>query len=329
MGAAEELNSKLVSFREPEPNGRTSQQRLLEYCSTVLSSVERMHFDYKEKRDRRLAKLDPVDQVNVAVTLSGFANSVGGVAIWGIDDGSLQPKPIANIRDFAASIQKAAPLWTDPPVLGIVTTWIPSDVDPEQGFALLYVPESLLPPHRVILKDQAVQNRYFVRSGEAFVVASHAQLEDMFGRRPKPLLQLNPTVTYKTVGADIMLDVLLGIENTGRGVARAPFLTVRVEPPYEVAPHGIDGMDHFGLDPLPTAPELKESCFGASSDRVIHPGVVLDVARLRVTYPNSQTPMGAPELLMVYKLAAEGVQAVERRLHMTSHDIFLAIGKAR
>ncbi|HKI52789.1 MAG TPA: ATP-binding protein, partial [Anaerolineales bacterium] len=234
MDQAEELFVKLQSFK--------NSKEFLEYCNQVLGTVERIHVDFKEKHDRRIPKLEDNDKKNLAKAMSGFANSGGGVLIWGIEDKTLKAKPIAEIQQFMQNLLQLAPQVTDPIARDIDGYWIVSNSKSGEGFGILFIPESLLPPHRVILKNKEVQNNYFMRSGNSFIVASHTMLEDMFGRRPKP----DPVMTWRVEhagrgGKYENFMVILSIENKGRGTAKSPFLSVTVHEPYTIYRYGIDG----------------------------------------------------------------------------------------
>ena len=189
MSAAETIFDQIKGFRTT-PAGKTPHQRLTDYCTRVLGAVERFHVDFKEKGDRRTAVLDDDDKKNLAKAISGFANSAGGVLIWGVEDNSLSERPLSSVEDVTSRMLELAAHVTEPSVIGVDGDWVPADSGNGEGFAIIYVPESDQPPHRVILKQQKLQNNYYVRSGNSFVVASHTQLEDMFGRRPHPKLEL-------------------------------------------------------------------------------------------------------------------------------------------
>ncbi len=89
-----------------------------------------------------------------------------------------------------------ASMITDPPVPGVDGAWIRSEIT-DKGFCFIYIPESPLPPHRVLLKsDPKINGHYYQRTGDSFNIALHTQLEDMFGRRPKPKLELSMQPTF-------------------------------------------------------------------------------------------------------------------------------------
>ncbi len=324
MDSASELYEKLVSFKQPDDSGDSAQSRLIEYCTQVLGAIEHMHVDFKEKRDRRDSKLADHDKRNLAKAVSGFANSGGGVLIWGIEDKTMSPRPITDVKHFVASLLQLAPQVTDPVVLDIDGDWMPSDAGSgQEGFGVILIPESLLPPHRVILNHKDIKNHYYVRSGESFLAASHTQLEDMFGRRPKPKLALSTKVVISGhAGKTYHLYVILGIENKGRGSAKSPFLSVKVYPPYQISQYGIDGNTHFGLRALTSSIGSENDKYGSSADAVIHPGVVHDVTAVKVKIDVSQPQYEVLELAVDYQIAAEGISPVEGRKVMQGSELW-------
>lgn len=322
MDSAKELFEKLRSFK----GAKSPQQALLEYCTHILGSIERLHVDFKEKHDRRDANLADDDRKNLAKAVSGFGNSSGGVLVWGIEDKTLSPKPIAHVDSFVSSILQIASQITDPIVPGIDGDWIRSNDRKEQsGFGFILIPESLLPPHRVIMNHPRVKDHYYIRTGNSFVVASHTQLEDMFGRRPKPNLLLSTRIVRSSrIGSKHNLKVILGIENRGRGTAKSPFLAVKVHRPYDVDSYGIDGNRNFGLRELTNSVGSKEKRYGASTEVVIHPGIIHDVTSVNVQI-DVATPKEAeavPNLVVDYKIVAEGVTPVEGQKIISGAELF-------
>jgi len=172
VNSAKELFKRLTSFKKVDSSGQTPEQKFLDYCNRVLGSVERLHIDFKEKSNRSYASLEDADRKNLAKAISGFANSGGGVLIWGIQDKTLSPKPITDIQLFVSSVLELAPQVTDPVVENIDGDWLQSDDSAgKDGFGLILIPESLLPPHRVLLNFHGIKNNYYLRTAGAFVEA--------------------------------------------------------------------------------------------------------------------------------------------------------------
>jgi len=326
MDSARELFQELKNLKKAETPSQSPEQILLRYCRDVLGDIERLHVDFKEKSDPSHEKLEEDDKKNLARAISGFANSGGGVLIWGIKDKDISPKPIKNIKLFITSILVLAPQVTDPVVEGIDGDWIPSDPPAtEVGFGLVLIPESSLPPHRVLLKSKGIQNHYYLRSGTDFLIATHTQLEDMFGRRPQPKLTLHARITKGLSKSDGIwsLYVILGIENEGRGTAKAPFLSVEIEPPYGVYEFGLDGNGHFGLEKVTSSRGTKDTKYGSSADVVIHSGIVHEVTVVAVPADRlHKTPNGIQDLRIHYKIAAEGITPVEGHYTLNKEQLY-------
>lgn len=317
MNSAKELFQRLTSFKKVDNSGKTPEEKFLDYCHRVLGSVERLHIDYKEKSNRNQPGLEDADRKNLAKAISGFANSSGGVLVWGIQDKTLSPKPITDVQLFVSAVLELAPQVTDPVVENIDGDWIQCDASTgKAGFGLIMIPESLLPPHRVILSSQGIKNNYYIRTGSSFVEASHTQLEDMFGRRPQPKLVLYTKVTQygSRFGAMSNVQVVLGIENKGRGTAKAPFLSAKINEPYRINEYGIDGNRNFGLAIVRSSSGSQEKKYGSSANVVIHSGVVHEVAIVYVNVADINKAGGdVKDLVVEYKIAAEGTGLIEGR----------------
>ena len=120
--------------------------------------------------------------------VSGFANTEGGVLIWGIDcrkvenvdaaSGlSLIPDPLALKSKLYTSINQT----TDPPVHGIEVEVIEGPSG--QGFVVCFIPESTNKPHR---SEHKTYKPYMIRCGDSSVIPSPSLLRSMFYPRDRP-----------------------------------------------------------------------------------------------------------------------------------------------
>jgi hypothetical protein len=212
---------------------------------------------------------------------------------------------------------------TDPVVQNVDGEWFPSDLNASDGFGVIHIPESTLPPHRVILSQKEIKNHYYIRSGESFVVASHTQLEDMFGRRPKPQLSFSVKIVPAggSPGKQDFL-IILGIENNGRGIAKSPLLCVKVYKPYSISRYGIDGNMHYGLNPLANSLRSEYERYGASGDIVLHSGIVHDVTAINFEIDWKKSPSEIQDLVIDYQIAAEGVMLIEGQKVIKGQEIW-------
>lgn len=114
----------------------------------------------------------------------GFANTEGGVLIWGIDcrkvddvDAASGLSLIADPIAFRSMLQNNIHQTTDPPVNGIVIQEV-MQPGTAGGFVVCLIPESKHRPHRA---EQAGKHKtYFMRVGDSFVVMNRSVLRQMF-----------------------------------------------------------------------------------------------------------------------------------------------------
>jgi hypothetical protein len=317
---AEKLFKKLLEYRNSESD-------FVRFCKDTLGGVERTHFDFKEKQDARDGKLGDRDKKNLAKAVSGFANSGGGVLIWGFRDGTLEEKPINEIQEFVNSLLDLAPNTTDPFVHGIDGAWISNDGN--TGYALVYIPESTLPPHRVVLKGD-IQQHYYVRTGSSFVIATHTMLEDMFGRRPKPQIEVIADLLPVTgVGTLFVINILISIINKGRGVAKGPYLALHIPEPYKKSKYGIDGNGGRGLQPLPSPRNDFVCRYGSQNSILIHSGIKWPVDTIEGEFQNTTDFAILGDVEIPYTLAAEGVRPLEGVLRISSVEIARTVEEYR
>ena len=331
MDAATNLFETLRAFRTNLESGKSPQQSMIDYCSNNLGGIERVHFDFKEKTQASNPKLDDADKRNLAKAISGFANGSGGVLIWGIEDSSISPRPISQVSEFIDGILQMAHQITDPTVPGIDGDFVASDANPDNGFGFILIPESELPPHRVVLSLSKVQNHYYMRTGSSFAIVAHAQLEDMFGRRPRPKLVLTHENSMgMRSGNEVEISVKVSIRNIGRGLARYPFLSLEVDAPHGLARWGLDGNGSFGLPVIETANPAghgddriyRSSKFGSQEGVVIHSGMTHPVTRVNATVGLTNVE----DVVIHYALAAEGLPVQHGELRIPSKEL-LALAK--
>lgn len=130
--------------------------------------------------------------------LSGFANSGGGILLWGIQT---KTKDNYDFPDKIVLVDKAQELggkletWmstmVDPPVLGTQVRSIARKDG--KGFVLAFIPASNLKPHQA--KAQECHGQYFIRAGHQTVPASQPLLRALFYPQFDPVLKLTPKTT--------------------------------------------------------------------------------------------------------------------------------------
>jgi len=281
--------------------------------------VEDLHLDFKlefdfTRRDHRK---------EFAIALSGLANSDGGIIVWGVDarkdeegvDAACGLKPIAHLKAFISDLWRYTGEALHPMADGIQHKPIAA-ADADEGYAVTLVPASDSTPHMAKLGE----DRYYKRNGNSFYRMEHFDLEDMFGRRPRPKLDLYVHVrrgrgTDGPGGRTSECRVMIGILNTGRRFASAPYLIMRVNPEYQNNVFGGRGPATDTLNNIPrlyTAAPLEpgEFRFGGGPHVIIHPDVPLEVAGVEKVIHEGQRALEPPDLRIEFRIWAMDARPV-------------------
>jgi hypothetical protein len=210
---------------------------------------EHLQLDFKTIKGANLASAD--DRRNFARGLSGFANSAGGIIVWGIDarnnaqgiDCAVAPSEIRQLKLLLSRLNEFTGQAVSPIVDGVRHKIIERTAD--SGFAVTLVPESQSAPHMAKLGE----DRYYKRSGASFYKMEHFDLEDMFGRRQKPLLRMSLTPTNE----DDTTKLVVRLKNVGRRTARHAGFMLKFENAEVVGVSGdIRNVSHLNDRPVVT-----------------------------------------------------------------------------
>ncbi len=201
-------------------------------------------------------------------------------------------------------------------------------VESDRGFLVTLVPESPRGPHMA----KSGEDRYFKRSGDSFIRMEHFDVQDMFGRRARPYLQLQAQVNPRgqsSSGSRKSTNglVVLSFVNRGRGSALAPFLMLDIESNHRVASGGVTGNGHEGLPRIPHAESEAHYEWGGDATTVVHPSTQLDVAAIAVAVVRSAGQLVPVEdLEFVYAIAAEGQPLEHFAEKITGKEIEKVLG---
>lgn len=155
---------------------------------------ESLFLDFKRSPQDGIAKnLAPEDNKNLSKAISGFANSSGGVVIWGVDcrrDNTgvevAEKHPLREASGFNTRLQAAISRTTVPAHPGVQVLFFDEPDASPAGYVVVYVPQSLIGPIRSL-----ATHHYHVRTGSDFGFVPHDVLAGMFGRAPQPNADLN------------------------------------------------------------------------------------------------------------------------------------------
>lgn len=292
---------------------------------------EDLHLDFKILND---ASFTQEDKVNLAKSLSGFANSDGGLLIWGVDarrdevtniDGAARLSPIANVALAHSRLIRLSGEALVPRHAGVRHRRI--DQGDGSGYLVSIVPASSSPPHMAKLGV----NCYYKRSGDSFYMMEHFDIADAFGRRPQPRLRLYWSLHPGGIASGggeatkYSVSAVFGIQNDGGGIARFPYLRLLVEKPHALSTFGLDGNRRNGLPtrPLSGRSSLDGGYFVGGADDVIHPGTLLEVTCVRVEFAETRLPR---DLVVSFSLGAAEHRPIDDTLVLQG-DLLSSIGR--
>jgi hypothetical protein len=133
-------------------------------------------------------------------------------------------KPVNDVEAVRSEVEEAISRIVEPGIVGVRSSVVPLTRRPKSknGFVVVFIPESEGSPHRSI----AGPKEFYVRIGPRTLPMAYFQIEDRFGRRPHPRLdvdikhdQIRPVPLQATVRQRVLA---LSVTNVGRGIARFP-----------------------------------------------------------------------------------------------------------
>lgn len=228
--------------------------RLRQGGTTALDALiadrepESLFLDFKRSEDDgQGGKLANSDNKNLSKAISGFANSSGGVVVWGVGrrdasgNEAARPHCVVDAKGFETKLQSAVSRTTMPAFSGVeFHAFVQADGNPA-GFVAMYVPKSFMGPIRGLVGEQ-----YYIRAGSDFVPAPHDVLAGMFGHAPQPQVHIN-LIHYQARldERDSRLTAVVGIVavNLGAVIGERPYLSLAWNGPVD------DGFQIQSSDP--------------------------------------------------------------------------------
>jgi Putative DNA-binding domain len=270
---------------------------------------EDLHLDFKRKSKAATPVPSDDDRRNYARSLSGFANSDGGVVVWGIGapgsgTGVRSLHPIRDPGRYAESLDSLVSRLVSPPVEGVQNLAILDEDGSGRGYVVSYVPKSEMAPHRA---EAEGTKQYYKRYGDSFKATEHYELEYMFGKR----LQCRPNVFWDIdVRTDargaLHCELRIGVNNLGRAIARFVCLRARY-----------DGTGPFKLKPE-TQPDLVHHSAPQRASRKNFLKVTARAQPGLIIYPNDVTYF----FVFAIKLSTASLQQMEFGDFFLYYDLF-------
>jgi hypothetical protein len=230
---------------------------------------ENVELEFKTKSNQNNGELTKEDRKNLGTILSAFANSMGGLVIWGVlaaknSDGidcATESKPILEIEKFKSEVERALSQAIMPRHEDIRVAVVTEQDG--AGYLLIQVERSERRPHRCEFGEK----QYFKRIGDSSIAMEHYDIEDSFKRITVPKLSAEIELrdggtTSSKDGAYKTLTIAIWLKNDSLVTARYPYFL----------------MDGANVDRAPFSQKPENYTGGA--DQVIHPGLSLEVIQL-------------------------------------------------
>lgn len=288
-----------------------SIERIEEYIAT--GQEEHLSLDFK-----RLATSDLTsshDKDNYATALSGFANSVGGIVIWGVStkkhtsgkvDVAAEKAEIADLTLAIGRLNEFTGALVTPSLDGVCHRKIETQAN--RGFVATMIPPSDAGPHMALAGVHA----YYKRNGDRFLPMEHFEIADMFGRRRRPSLAVVYELSKGSTGNGfIEANIDLSLENVGRGSAVAPYVDVYTKPGHGISTkaHGVSVPGVNLMQPLWAA---SRNLYLGRADLVIHPGIRFEFARSVWRLDTYVKDLDWRNAEIVCRFAADGASLAEQ-----------------
>lgn len=265
---------------------------------------EGVHLECKRSAPTDKPGMARADIEQMAKTAAAFANSEGGVLIFGVDarnEGGLdciqQLVPIEGLAAFARSADRVKSDLLAPAHPGVEVLAIPSARRADSGYLAVRIDQSERRPHRS-LKDQI----YYRRSHDRTFPMEHSDLKDAMSRTAGAALEIAIDIADVifadgvTAEASNSFNILVAIslENTGAAMARFPFLHL------ETSPGGVLYNPVMDRPKAPVWPRLttdtSEQRLQGGTDDVIPVSTKVRVAFALWTYKRDTNTIGGQPL---------------------------------
>jgi len=203
--------------------------------------------------------------------------------------------PVADARAVKSKVLDLIGQLVEPGIEGVQAESVSESRSSKSGFVVVLVPKSDDPPRRS-RKDW----KFYQRIGSGTFPMEYFQIEERFGKRPAPQLELYlERVGIKNVTHEPRLPrrvYVLGLKNVGRGLAKFPSIRYRRDSQLIVDFFGIDGNHGFGLPQRPAQNEWV--VFRGGVDDVIYPGEIREITKIGQHGKNTDAEFRPPEAIL-------------------------------
>jgi hypothetical protein len=159
-------------------------------------ATEGVYLDFKQKSDRREAGLNNDDRANLAKAISGFANTDGGLIVWGVKakadtkedpDVAIELCPVSHLKTFQTQLNHACGDAVTPPVAGVESRAVPEAPNADSGYVVTIVPKRR---DTLIQANAKTCKGFYIRVGSGFYQLPEPLIAEFYRSRPAAILRL-------------------------------------------------------------------------------------------------------------------------------------------
>ncbi len=317
---------KLATYSEIIAGGEDGLEVMVKQRLTESVTLE-----FKQKSRSSHGNFEKDDKQNLGKVLSGFANSAGGICIWGVEatrnedgiDCASRLMPISNIAYFSSEAQRLAAQYIMPRHDGIFIDRIQCLNDQESGYLVVFVERSERRPHRSEAPDD---KRYYKRSAGSFIAMEHYDIEDAFRRASSATLTLSVFVRRlhpMRVGSGelkVGVQIVIELSNQGPACCKFPYVSVKASPEVYFQPYVQASFGRvFQFDGWQTR--------AGGGDEVLYPGHRLSVGQLTAEFWENDygdvkvSGVSTDECSIHLRAGGDGVREASATFAIRRHEI--------
>lgn len=216
---------------------------------------ENLHLDYK---DGKALQTNDKGKNDITKDISSFANSDGGIIIYGLSEKDHKPYSISPLDGNAFTKERLDQIISNiqPHIKGLKIFPIRLDGDITRSIYVVQVPRSSYAPH------MATDHRYYKRNNFQSVAMEDYEVRDLFSRVDKPELEIDQCycncINEKEVRYeedDYVFKFFIGVTNIGRKPCHNFKIALIFKPcrfdykyTFTANPHNVDSFSQTSLD---------------------------------------------------------------------------------
>lgn len=187
---------------------------------------------YLECKSPQAPKLGRDLRAQLAEAISGFANTEGGIIIWGVSttkkshsdlDIMTQIEEIGNCKNFMSQIEKNYPTLVTPSITNIQNKAIKKNKKDNRGLIITYIPKNKGDPVKSNIDDH-----FYFRNGDEFSKMPYEILKRLFAATESPELRMVTDFRLIKKNERDVWEVPLIITNMSSAVAKYVNLFIRI-----------------------------------------------------------------------------------------------------